>query len=533
MIRSIKFTSSNVIEDTELTFSDGLNAITGETGTGKTVLINLMANALGFSFPIPYYLRSGQVDLYFENEGRQSVITLQLGESRRKLLLDGKQISQRQLKEMFQQDVVISSQFDSRIIDSPEDLLFMVDSYAGTIEIFESYRRLFEEVRDVDNAIKRVQEKLDQSAKVRESLKSELEELEDFNPSVGEYEELKNELLKANQRERILKDIETIVEITDDDTPFNSSLKELRNSLLSLSAFYPEAKDLLDTVEELRLRLQDFRTRSDETLEQRIDVDGINDRLYKYERYFRRYGFGEKSILDRINQLRTELAEIDTLPNRLSDLVSRYNDLKIKLNSTALELDQKRRLAVDQCIDAIQSFLHETNVDGHFTWQWGQAELSILGLGIPKIGLIRSGEFVPASQLSGGEKNRLVLALRTILSPPQSVLIFDEPDAGLGGETLSRLVNLLKQISSNRQIILITHNPQIAAAAQNHFSVERTLNGDKIRVKIELLQGQRRIHEIAKMIAGQYVTATTLELASELVRQLSGGDSFGETYSGN
>jgi DNA repair protein RecN (Recombination protein N) len=113
------------------------------------------------------------------------------------------------------------------------------------------------------------------------------------------------------------------------------------------------------------------------------------------------------------------------------------------------------------------------------------------------------------------------------------VLIFDEPDAGLGGETLSRLVKLLQNISQTRQIILIPHNPQVAAAAQKHFSVERILSGDKIRSKIELLQDQRRIHEIAKMIAGQYVTATTLELASELVRQLSGGESFGEVRSGN
>jgi len=101
------------------------------------------------------------------------------------------------------------------------------------------------------------------------------------------------------------------------------------------------------------------------------------------------------------------------------------------------------------------------------------------------------------------------------------------------GETLSRLVNLLKRVSENRQIILITHNPQVAAAAKSHFLVERILNDDKMRVKINLLQGQRRIHEVAKMIAGQYVTATTLELASELVNRLSGGERFGEVYTGD
>jgi len=157
----------------------------------------------------------------------------------------------------------------------------------------------------------------------------------------------------------------------------------------------------------------------------------------------------------------------------------------------------------------------------------------LVGLGNSTIGMVRSGQFVPASALSGGEKNRLLLAFRVVFSFPNSVLIFDEPDAGLGGETLSRLVNLLKRVSENRQIILITHNPQVAAAAKSHFLVERILNDDKMRVKINLLQDQRRIHEVAKMIAGQYVTATTLELASELVNRLSGGEPFGEVYTGD
>ncbi|WP_018963104.1 AAA family ATPase [Coprothermobacter platensis] len=533
MISNVTFTGSEIISDVDLPFDSGLNVITGETGTGKTVLINLVANALGFSMPIPFYLRSGQLQVTVDLEYAQHSVLLQFGGSRKKTFLDGEQVSQKELRNLFKGRVVLSSQFDAKILDSPEELVYLLDSFAQLEELRETYSHLFSQMRELDIAIKRVREQLSQSAKVSESLRSELEELRNFNPRVGEYEELKNQLLRANQRERIVEDTKIVLDITEDDAPFMDGLKKLRNALSMLSAFYPEAKELLELSDSLRAQIQSYRANASEPEEELTDIDSINERLYHYEKYFRTYGYGEQAILDRLNQLNNELIEIERLPEKLADLMDRKDKLQKDLLSTGKELSSKRKTSLNDSLASVQTFLSETGVDGTFYWNWVQAENNPIGLEVPEIGVMRSGEMVSVSSLSGGERNRVLLALRTILSLPKSVLIFDEPDAGLGGETLSRLVKLLQNISQTRQIILITHNPQVAAAAQKHFSVERILSGDKIRVKIELLQDQRRIHEIAKMIAGQYVTATTLELASELVRQLSGGESFGEVRSGN
>jgi len=151
----------------------------------------------------------------------------------------------------------------------------------------------------------------------------------------------------------------------------------------------------------------------------------------------------------------------------LEELSKSREMLKSQLIAAGLELAKRRRSAVELALADMQMFLRETNVEGDFSWQWVPTENSSLGLEIPQNwhGKIWTVCFL-ASALSGGEKNRLLLAFRVVFSFPNSVLIFDEPDAGLGGETLSRLVNLLKRVSENRQIILITHNPQVAAAAK-------------------------------------------------------------------
>lgn len=533
MISAIRFNGSDVIEDVYLPFSEGLNVITGETGTGKTVLVNLLGSALGFSLQIPFFLRNGEVEVHISQGTENYLVKLHLSGSRRMLELNGQRVSRKQLKVLFQNRVILSSQFDSKILESPEDILDVLDSFAESEDLRSAYSSLFDQLREVDNAVRRLTEQLSQSAKVRETLQSELEELKAFGPKEGEYEELKNLLLKISEKERITEARKQVLEILQEDSPFYLGLKDLRVALSSLSKFYEDASATLRLLDELRHGLEILRSEAEELEVDELNVDQINERLFMYEKYFRRYGFGESSIIHRVQQLEIELEQIENLPERLRELTQRKEALQAELVRAGLDLAKVRRAAVEQALPDIQMFLRETNVEGDFVWQWIAAENSSLGVELPQIGMIRSGQFAAASDLSGGERNRLLLALRVVLSFPNSVLIFDEPDAGLGGETLSRLVNLLKRVSESRQIILITHNPQVAAAAQTHFLVERILNEDKVRVKINVLQGQRRIHEIAKMIAGQYVTATTLELASELVSRLSGGEPFGEVYPGD
>ncbi len=533
MISSVKFSGSDVIEDVCLPFSEGLNVITGETGTGKTVLINLLGYTLGFPLQIPFFLKKGQVEVHFSQGQEEYVVKLQLGGSRRTLELNSQRVGKKQLRTLFQNRVILSSQFDSKILESSEQILSVLDSFAGLGDLHNTYISVFGKLSEVDSSLRRLTEQLSQSAKVRESLQSELEELRAFGPKEGEYEELKSLLLKISEKEHITEARRQVVEILQEESPFYEGLKSLRAALSSLSTFYEDASTALRLVDELRRSLETLKSGSEELEVNQSNVDEINERLFKYEKYFRRYGFGESSIIGRIHQLEAELQQIDSLPDRLEELSKSREMLKSQLIAAGLELAKRRRNAVERALADMQMFLRETNVEGDFSWQWVPTENSSLGLEIPQIGMVRSGQFVPASALSGGEKNRLLLAFRVVFSFPNSVLIFDEPDAGLGGETLSRLVNLLKRVSENRQIILITHNPQVAAAAKSHFLVERILNDDKMRVKINLLQGQRRIHEVAKMIAGQYVTATTLELASELVNRLSGGEPFGEVYTGD
>jgi len=163
-----------------------------------------------------------------------------------------------------------------------------------------------------------------------------------------------------------------------------------------------------------------------------LNVDEINERLFKYEKYFRRYGFGESSIIGRIHQLEAELQQIDNLPDRLEELSKSREMLKSQLIAAGLELAKRRRSAVERALSDMQMFLRETNVEGDFSWQWVPTENSSLGLEIPQIGMVRSGQFVPASALSGGEKNRLLLAFRVVFSFPNSVFNFMSVAALIG-----------------------------------------------------------------------------------------------------
>jgi len=185
MISSVKFSGSDVIEDVCLPFSEGLNVITGETGTGKTVLINLLGYTLGFPLQIPFFLKKGQVEVRFSQGQEEYVVKLQLGGSRRTLELNSQRVGKKQLRTLFQNRVILSSQFDSKILESSEQILSVLDSFAGLGDLHNTYISVFGKLSEVDSSLRRLTEQLSQSAKVRESLQSELEELRAFGPKEG------------------------------------------------------------------------------------------------------------------------------------------------------------------------------------------------------------------------------------------------------------------------------------------------------------------------------------------------------------
>ncbi|NPV88694.1 AAA family ATPase [Coprothermobacteraceae bacterium] len=526
MIRHFNVLESETLEPVRLQFSRGLNCFTGETGTGKTVFLNLLANCLGLPFPVPENM-DGIYEVLFDDGQQSHTVRLSISRSKKKFEMDGIKCSQRQVRELLGTKAVFSSQFESQTLDSAESLVHLLDSYAGLDGIRSDYSPFFLRLRTLNEELSQTRKNLEASERVKEALKEELEELRAFNPQVGEYEDLKNVLLKLSERDRIAAHLRVIAELVDDESAFLKGLFEMRTSLLSLSQFYEEAQKALTALDEWRLNLKSVLSLSVPEEANAITVDQINERLFRYEKYFRRYGLGEASILSRMSQLEEQLSSIERLPTVIRHLEEEISTVANSMLRLGQALAEARRLAVNSLRDDINAFLSELRIDGVLEWDWKRENDSPLGLELPALFVRRGENDVPVGRLSGGERSRIVFVLKVLLSPTGSVLIFDEPDAGIGGETLSRLVQILKRLSQSRQIVLITHNPQVAASAGRHYVVDRVLSENKVYVKIHSVVGEERVNEVAKMIAGQYVTATTLEQAGELIRKLSGGD-FGE-----
>lgn len=551
MLRELHIKNIAVIEEITISFGDGFHVLTGETGAGKSILIDSINMALGGRCTKDL-IRSGTdtatVDLVFEVSPRVEDTLAEHGiETEDGLLYINRQISTdgksrcringhlvplAQLKTAGEVLITIHGQHDNQSILSPKSHIRFLDDYGKYPELIRKYQEEYQQVR-------RLQERFDslvtdEGEKMRrvELLEYQIREIEAAQIKVGEEAELE-------ERRKYLSNIETIAEKSgkaydflygdelqkaayDSIASAVSELEGIQTYDAHLQSFHQTLNSVLADLEDVTHELKSYL---DEIEYQPGELDFLEERLQTLYQLKRKYGGSEEEILAFLAKSRQELSEIENCDAVKEQLEKELLKERKALTVLAKELSEKRRETAIELQTAIMQELSDLDMQKmRFSVSVEHLDGEFTLLGMDKVEFLISGnpgeELKPLIKIaSGGEMSRIMLAMKTVLAECDVVetMIFDEIDTGVSGRAAQKIAEKICMLSKERQILCITHLAQIASMADTHFLIEKHSDDDHTKTAVIPLQEDSRKNELARIIGGVRVTDLTLQAAKEML----------------
>lgn len=538
-----------VIEQADITFDAGFNVLTGETGAGKSIVIDAISAILGErayrdvirtgcdkAFVSAVFTGIGPLEWFTENQVEYQPEELLI---QREIWLDGKNVCRVNgrpvtvalLRKLGIQLINIHGQHDSQQLFDEANHLRYLDLFAKDEAELAAYTAAFETVQQTRAEIRRLS--MDESEKLRrvETLRYQIEEIEGAKLKPGEDEQLEALRKRLQNSEKMKSGLCAAVNALyggEDSDGACSLLTDAERSLGSLCRFDESLEPLQtrltdaaylirDITEELR-DLRDSLSFSEgelEQLEERLDV------IYKLRR---KYGATCVDILEFLEKCRRELDEIEFSSDRLEQLQKHLEKQEAKAKKAGLALRKIRKTAADALAERILSELAQLDMPKvQFVCQFEELELTATGM--DEVRFLMSAnvgeDLKPMSKVaSGGELARIMLALKNVLAEQDHVptLIFDEVDAGVSGQAAQKVAEKLCQVARTKQILCVTHLAQLAAMAHTHLYISKAVRKGRTYTSVTPLDMEGRKQEIARIIGGAVITDTTLKSAEEMLR---------------
>ena len=557
MLTDLVIENFALIEKMNLEFSQGLNIFTGETGSGKSTIIKALDMLLGARASTDF-IRHGEekaiIGACFDIKDNQEVkekadeLGISLSEDNNLVLrreinrsgnnksrVNGQVVTLELTRKLSRSLIDIQGQHEYQSLLSSQEQLQLLDEFKGS-EIDELKNDLSVVVKKLKAKQNRL-DNLNQDQKERERridlLKFQLNEIEEADLEIGEYEELMAEKKRLDNAEEINKIVsEAYQRIYESDMhqsgiidDLNQLLKELRN-LPVMEDELQEAVDLLEQVsydlEEVSFQLNDYQT-GIEFNEHRLAV--IIERLDLINNLKRKYGDTIEEILEYKEEIELELDELKNSKERKAELKSEIADLKEEYFQLAEQLSQLRKNVAQNIEDKVLKQLDDLSMpEVKFKIKFSETDNFSVN-GKDKVDfLIATNPGAELNKLakiaSGGELSRVMLALKSITADlgQLSTLVFDEIDAGIGGRVAKLVAEKLVFLTKSHQLLCITHLPQIACMADQHYLIRKEVNDDSAQTTAEVLAREKQTKELARMLAGN-INTTTLGHATELIHQ--------------
>lgn len=549
-----------VIEKTSVTFGPGFNLFTGETGAGKSILIDAIGAVLGFRTSRDI-VRTGAekalVTAMFDNLSPQTVAvlaengyepeedgTLLLS---RELLTSGKgtcKIGGRPatvsiLREVAQTLINIHGQHDSQLLMEPERHMSLIDSYAGTTELLAAYKKQYA----VLQGVKRELEKLDMDEAEKtyrvDLLTYQIDEIDSAKLSSGEEEELaaqKKRLANAAKIAECLATADAALNGNDEAEGLVALLDAAKDAASTAGRYIDGLSQTAQRMEEMYYELREYASDIHAyatEAEPDGDVNSIEARLDLIYKLRHKYGATIAEVLAYAENARRELSAITHAEERKKELESSLAKETYAAQKLAEQLAEKRADAAGHFVGEVGAELKF--LDMPFVRLEVNSERGPLGAdGIDKMELLIStnpGE--PPKSLakiaSGGELSRIMLSLKNVLADRDEVgtLIFDEVDTGVSGRAAQKIGQKLLQASRGRQIICVTHLAQVAAYAQEHLLIEKSVRKERTFTEVRVLEDEERVRELARIMGGEDITETVLQGAREMIARAKEVDKKG------
>ena len=542
MINKIYIKDYAIVRELELPFFDGFTVITGETGAGKSLIVKALSLALGAKAE-KTDVRSGQ---------DRAVVEVSLANSKnyRRLLSNGGRIKsyidEEPLPEESYRDLVYSladfhGQNEQQLIMNSRTHIDFLDRFCKHDKKLVRIETIYNELVSVKEELR---EKLDlskQSNDKKELLEFQLKEIELISPKPDEDVELTNEFKRLNNTEETINAIQKLNQsLTEHDHSIYRQLYSAIDDLEGLSRFDKKLSHFLEILKQSSVSIQESSSGLIEYLDQ-IESDPsklneVNDRLQSIESLKRKYGGSIESVITYVDKVQIELEELSGLDASIKNLRNKLKDLISKYTSIANELSQSRTELSKNLSTQIEMAMKRLNMDGATfkvelhqktsqdeTVRHNGVNVKYGPKGFDDVEFYLSanpGEAIkPLSKIaSGGEVSRIMLSIKSVLKEgdPVETLIFDEIDSGISGEAADKVAKALKALSKEKQVICITHLPQIASLADNHLFVGKKVVENKTYVETQYLNEDQKISAVAKLFSGENSSARVINKKDNL-----------------
>lgn len=497
MIELIHINEYVYLKNVDIYLSEGLNVITGETGTGKSLILDVIGSFLDyqnirsetFSADMVVNLRIDFNELGIKKG--QHVFSVERKNKRLFYKIDGRLVNREQVQNILSSLITIHKQNSHMKLLDRDFILEILDEVAGNSKILENYQKLYDEYQQVVRIIATT-DKATESKKLEE-LKERVDEIVNANLSEDEEQELEEKYKRALNMQTLVQNYSIA----------SQQLEEIEYALRRVYSLIEDGyHDLLDNAIESIAELNNRIGKELAKIED-INLEEVENRLWVYKKLRRKYGPTTEDVLTNLKKWSEEIRIIEKTVEILENAEKERQRLENELRDLALQISEKRKGAARKIIKAISEHLKDLNMNARIDFSF--YEKTMTRNGIDEVELVGStlsdGPLYPLRKIaSGGELSRLMLALELSMASTD-VLVYDEIDAGIGGVTAVKLAQKLSELSKKHQVIVVTHLPQIALKASKHLSLRRM--GDTGQV-IELDE-KGRMEEIERMLGGKEV----------------------------
>lgn len=551
MLVGLKIENIAVIESAEIEFDPGLNVMTGETGAGKSIVIDSINAVLG-ERTSRELIRSGaesaKVFASFSdiNDETESILddmgiekmpdkTLVLSRSlslsgKNSCRINGCPVTVSALKEIGSGLINIHGQHDSQALLSPDKHCGFIDLLAENQGLRGEYKRVFSQLVSVKKELDSLYDTRDEKAARLDYLNFQIQEISEADIRIGEREELTKEKELLQNSGRVIKSLEKAYAALSDDNGLLTGAEDCAHELDTASKFFEGAKDAAKNMRALTYELSDISAQVRELVNS-FDfsperLTEINERLDFLYRMSMKYGANESDILDCLEKAVEERNAIEVSDERISELEEKLYALSDEIKILSARLTDSRMTAArefEKQVKAELEFLDMPKV----TFVVDRKATALTSKGADAIEFLISANpgqepKAIAKIASGGELSRIMLAIKNVLSDKDNIstLIFDEIDTGVSGSAAEKIALKLYEVSKGRQVICVTHLARIAAQADKHMKISKNAYEEKTYTKIDTLDFDGRAAEIARITAGGNLTALQIETAKEMLNNV-------------
>ena len=554
MLSDLQVKNFALIDQVNINFKQGLNILSGETGAGKSIIIGALDLLLGARAStdvirtakdaayISAFFQPSELEIIndilaeagVEKEQNGILIAREIkANGRNRTLINGQLATLRMVRKISRYLIDIHGQHEHQLLLDQASHLMILDAFIGSEiealqefikENYAKYQALNKELTEID---------IDDAERVRELdiLNFQIDEIEKAGLKPGEYQALKEKYQSLSHGEEIYQNTtEVLNAISGDDysaqglldrmAVLKNKLESLKDYNKNLAKLNKSFADIYYSLEEFSFELGDYCSSFNYDEE---ELSLIADRLDLLNSLFRKYGDSVEEILDYLAEVKAKKKKLENIEEKIAQIKEEKNELKNILTKKAEKLSEVRKERAGEFETKLSNELQDLAMeDVRFELSFQKKELGENGIDRVEflISPNKGEELRPLSKIaSGGEISRIMLALKTITAGLDQVdtLVFDEVDSGVGGETAARMAEKLVNISKNRQIICITHLPQIATAGSHHYLIKKEKGKNRTYTHIHSLAEQQRVEEIARMIGGTKMTEKTIAHAEEML----------------